>query len=274
MAGMPLRDLCARATGLPPEEAEELVRFGGIWLDSRQKLDPELPLPARGEFRVNFPAYGIWRFYEADPGRIVYEDGSVLVYDKESGRPSQGVPHDVHNNALSALVRLTGLELRLPHRLDAGTSGLLIMAKTREAAGELGKAFQKGRVSKRYVALSEGEGPAWDEQEVRAAVAKNAGKLVCRANGPGLAAHTTLRVLARRGAKTLFLAVPHTGRTHQIRLHLSFEGHPIAGDRFYGGVPRPRLMLRASGISFPHPLTGRPVVLGEPWEDDGGCGGK
>jgi RluA family pseudouridine synthase len=271
MAGRPLSDLCAMATGLCGEEAAELVRFGAVWLDSRQKTDPDLPLPASGEFRVNLPAYGPMRFYEADPGRIVYEDGHVLVYDKESGRPSQAVPHDAHNNVLSALGRLTGLELRLPHRLDAGTSGLLMTAKTRAAAGALGKSFQQGRVAKRYVALSGGGGPAWDETVADAAIAKNAGKLVCRENGPGLAARTTLRVLARRDRNTLFLAVPHTGRTHQIRLHLSFLGHPVAGDRFYGGTPAPRLMLRASGLAFPHPATGEVIVLGEPWRgEDGG----
>jgi RluA family pseudouridine synthase len=271
MAGRPLKELCAKVTGLGEAEAAELVRFGAAWVGSRQKTDPEMPLPESGDFRVNLPAYGLLRFYEADPERIVYEDDHVLVYDKESGRPSQGVPHDAHNNALSALERLTGCSLRLPHRLDAGTSGLLMTAKTREAAGELGKSFQKGRVAKRYVALSAGEGPEWDETEADASIAKNAGKLVARANGPGLAARTTLRVLARRGPKTLFLAVPHTGRTHQIRLHLSFLGCPVAGDRFYGGVPARRLMLRATGLAFPHPATGQVVVLGEPWRgEDGG----
>jgi RluA family pseudouridine synthase len=270
MAGLPLKALCAKVLGLGEEEAADLVRFGCMWLFSKPSLDPELPLPASGAFRLNLPAYGPSRFHEADPARIVYEDSHLLVYDKESGRFSQAVPHDAYNNALSALWRLTGVELRLPHRLDAGTSGLLIAAKTREAAGALGKAFQQGRVAKRYVALSEGDAPGWDEREADAAIAKNAGKLVARAKGPGLESRTTLKVIARRGAKTLFLAVPHTGRTHQIRLHLSFEGHPVKGDRFYGGVEAPRLMLRASGLAFPHPATGRAVVLGEPWSAEDG----
>jgi RluA family pseudouridine synthase len=271
MEGRPLWELCARATGLPPEEARGLVRFGGVWVDSRPRLDPELQLPGQGEFRVNFPAYGQVSFYEAAPSRIVYEDEHVLVYDKESGRPSQAVPHDAHNNVLSALWRLTGIGLRLPHRLDAGTSGLLLTAKTREAAGALGKAFQRGEVAKRYAALSAGDPPDWEEKDSEACIAKNAGRLLARANGPGLPARTTLKVIARRPGKTLFLAVPHTGRTHQIRLHLSFEGHPVMGDRFYGGAPHPRLMLRATGLSFPHPATGKTVVLGEPW--GGACGG-
>jgi 23S rRNA-/tRNA-specific pseudouridylate synthase len=270
MAGRPLYELLMRVTGLDADEAMDLVRFGAMWLDSRQRLDPMIPLPGEGEFRVNLPAYGPVRFHEADPGRIAYEDDWLLVYDKESGRPSQGVPHDAWNNALSAVGRLTGLSLRLPHRLDSGTSGLLIMAKTREAAGRMGKAFQAGKVEKRYLALSEGPGPEWGERLCEASIAKNAGRLIARANGPGLAAATSLTVLARRPGATLMLAVPHTGRTHQIRLHLSFEGHPVAGDRFYGGAPAPRLMLRASGVAFPHPATGAPMVLGGPWDGPGG----
>jgi 23S rRNA pseudouridine1911/1915/1917 synthase len=273
MEGRPLAELCAKVTGLDVEEAAGLVRFGGMWIDAHPKFMPELPLPGKGEFRVNFPAYGQKFFYEADPGRIVYEDDAVIVYDKESGRPSQAVPYDAYNNVTAALGRLTGLELRLSHRLDAGTSGLILSAKTKKDAGALGKAFEGGRVSKRYLALSAGDGPDWEERVCEASIAKHAGRMLARANGPGVWARTALRALARRGGRTLFLAIPHTGRTHQIRLHLSFEGHPVMGDRFYGGAPWPRLMLKASGLAFPHPRTGRTVRLGEPWDAEGAVSG-
>jgi 23S rRNA pseudouridine1911/1915/1917 synthase len=266
MTGRPLKELCAKISGLSIPEAEDLVDFGAMWIDNRQKRDPEFPLPGSGEFRLNYPAYGPVRFYETRKERVVYEDGEVLVYDKESGRPSQAVPHDAYNNVLAGLTRAGNPDSRLPHRLDAGTSGLLVVAKNQRSAGALGKAFAKGLVKKRYLALCSGAEPDWSEKTVTAAIAKNAGRLTARENGPGLDARTDLRILGREGGKFLILAIPHTGRTHQIRLHLSFAGLPVVGDEFYGGEKAPRLMLKAAGIAFPHPGDGRPAVLGDCWE--------
>jgi RluA family pseudouridine synthase len=203
-----------------------------------------------------------------DPKRIVFEDNDLLVYDKEAGRPSQAVPHDAYNNIHSSLTRLRGITLRLPHRLDAGTSGLLIIAKNLKAAGAMGKAFQKGEVKKRYLALATGVKPTWDSRRVDAPLAKSQGRLVVRENGPGLSATTDFTLLAWDSGCGLFLAEPLTGRTHQIRLHLSFLGYPIKGDTFYGGEPASRLMLKAAGISFKHPITGRPVVIGDGFDTD------
>ncbi|MDR1546189.1 MAG: RluA family pseudouridine synthase [Deltaproteobacteria bacterium] len=258
--------LVAALSGLEEVPARRLTEFGCLWLDARPAFEPDRLLGS-GVFRLNYPAYGPVQFYQADPARVVFEDDQLLVYDKESGRPAQGVPHDAFNNALAALERRAGLTLRLPHRLDAPTSGLMLLAKDRETAGRLGRAFQNGRIVKRYLALGQAPGPAWDEKCSTAFIAKEAARYEARAQGPGLAARTDLTVLARRAEGTLFLAEPRTGRTHQIRLHLAFEGWPIAGDRFYGGEPAARLMLRASGLAFRHPGDGRLVALGGPWAE-------
>jgi 23S rRNA-/tRNA-specific pseudouridylate synthase len=271
LAGREASVFCAELTGLPEAQARELVLFGAFWLAARPLLDPLAILRAGQAYRLNFPRYGPRRFYRADPSRIVYQDRDILVYDKESGRPVQGVPHDAHNNLLSALGILTGLELRLPHRIDAGTSGLVVLAKSREAASFMGRSFQEGRVIKRYLALSAGSPPAWEEKDIRAAIAKLGPRYVARANGPGLPALTRARVLAAVGPKILFLAKPFTGRTHQIRLHLSSEGFPVDGDPFYGGAEDRRLMLRASGLSFLLPC-GRPLTLGGPFGEEFGDG--
>jgi RluA family pseudouridine synthase len=253
--------------GLSEEDAAELVRFGCLWLNRAQMADPEERLPGSGFFRLNFPAYGPQKFYEASPGRVAYEDGEVLVYNKESGRPSLPVPYDSHNNAQAALIRLFGRPLWLIHRLDMGTSGLLLFAKTRRAAGFLGKSFARGAVKKRYLALSAGPPPEWRERDVSAPIAKVQNRFTVRVNGPGLSARTRFRVLAAKGGLVLFLAIPYTGRTHQIRLHLSLLEYPVIGDPFYGGGPGERLMLRASGLSFGHPSGQRRIVLGGPWEE-------
>ena len=265
-------ELVARLTRQAPSEAETLVAFGCLWLDDRPSLDPAQSLAGHQQFRFNPPAYGPVRFYEADPGRIVHEDNDLLVYHKEAGRPSQAVPYDAHNNVLAALGRLLARRggpsrLWLPHRLDAETSGLLLLAKNQAAAGVLGRAFQAGQVAKAYLALGLGSRPERESFQVEAAIAKEGARYVVRAEGPGRPARTKFTVLEEgpfedggpEMREALFLAEPLTGRTHQIRLHLAWAGWPIRGDRFYGRAeeeearPAPRLMLAAVGLSLAHP---------------------
>jgi 23S rRNA pseudouridine1911/1915/1917 synthase len=267
LAGEPTWRLVAKLGPLSPEEARDLVDFGSLWLQDRPQPDPAKPLETGQKFRLSWPRYGPNRFYQADPGRIVFQDETALVYNKESGRPAQSVPHDNYNNAQAALERLTGQVLRLPHRLDAGTSGLLLVARSSAAAGILGQAFSAGRVRKLYLALTQGPPPLWSEKTVRACVAKAGQHYVARATGPGKPAQTILRVIATQGGLVLWAAEPLTGRTHQIRLHLAFEGYPILGDTFYGGGPYPRLALRAAGLRFKLPSTKEILTLSPPEEE-------
>jgi RluA family pseudouridine synthase len=266
MEGEPVTSLVRRLTKLNEEAANDLVDFGAMWVNRSQILDKDFKLPKEGTFRLCLAEYGTQRFYETDLSRIVLEDEDIIVYRKESGRPSQAVPHDAYNNVHSALMRLRGIFLRLPHRLDIGTSGLLLLAKTQQAAGFLGKAFQRGGVRKRYLALATGEIPKWKEKEVSAFIAKEDSHYVVRENGPGLLGRTLFKVIGAKDNKVLFLAIPFTGRTHQIRLHLSYLGYPIIGDTFYGGLQNDRLMLEASGLDFPHPKSHERVILGGPWD--------
>ncbi|MDR1166543.1 MAG: RluA family pseudouridine synthase [Deltaproteobacteria bacterium] len=265
-AGRPLRALIAQITGFPDEEARRLVVFGAAWLDRHVQLDPDHPLPGEGGFRLNYPPYGVNRFYECSEERVFYEDEDILVYDKESGVATQGVPHDNYNNVLAALTRLRGGEFRLAHRLDVGTSGLVLLAKSKRAASGLGLSFRKGQVEKRYLAVSVGEAPRWTQMTVEAPIAKIARRLVARANGPGLEAKTAFSFLAAANGRLLFLAQPKTGRTHQIRLHLCFLDYPVLGDERYDGESASRLYLRASGVALRHPVTGRELSLGGPFE--------
>ena len=182
------------------------------------------------------------------------------------------MPYDAHNNVLAALGRLLAkrggpARLWLPHRLDAETSGLLLLAKNQVAAGAVGRAFQSGQVAKGYLALGLGSRPERDFFQVEAAIAKEGARYVTRASGPGREARTNFTVLDQRDfeaggpemKEVLFRAEPLTGRTHQIRLHLAWAGWPIRGDRFYGRAeleearPAPRLMLAAVSLGLPHP---------------------
>lgn len=270
------------------ELAVELVEFGSVWLDDRPCFRPDSTLSGYSSFRLNPPVYGPEKFYEADPERIVYEDHDILIYNKESGRPSHGVPYDAYNNVLAASGRLLAgrghkPDLWLLHRLDADTSGLLMMAKNKNAAGILGKAFQEGLVAKEYLCLGLGTTPEKESFEVNAHITKEGRRYVVRPGGPGLKAKTLFSVLDMEDfsindsddkiewKKVLFRAEPLTGRTHQIRLHLAWTGWPIVGDRFYGRPegdqtsPESRLMLASAGLSFPHPRDGRKTDIKLPY---------
>jgi 23S rRNA-/tRNA-specific pseudouridylate synthase len=270
LVGQPAWALVSRVLPtLSQEEAIELAGFGTLWLDDRLAPDPMAKL-GTGAFRLNMPRYKPVVYYEIDPGRLVVSDGDIIVYDKESGPSTVPAPYDAKNNLVSAMERRYCLDLRAPHRLDAATSGLVILAVNRLAASRMGKAFQGGKVRKRYLALSRGPKPAFSETMVRAAISKRDGRYWAKEDGPGYPSQTRVTFLRSFGDdKVLFMAEPLTGRTHQIRLHLAFLGYPIAGDRLYGGEAAPRLMLRASGLSFRHPGTGEPLTLGGPWPEEG-----
>jgi RluA family pseudouridine synthase len=266
LLGAPAWKLVKVLINLNEADSKELVAFGSLWLNNSLTLEPELPL-INGHFRLNLPAYGPKLFYEINPERVVYEDKDIIVYNKEAFRPSQGVPHDAQNNVLAAMERRTGLTLRLPHRLDAATSGLLLLAVTREAASRLGRSFQTGKVFKRYLAVSQGPLPDWKEKTLETIITKESGRYQAKNTGAGLRSVTKFTVLDISQGMVLFLAQPLTGRTHQIRLHLAFMNYPILGDTLYGGEKAQRLMLRASGLSFRHPGTGIQMTLGGPWPE-------
>jgi 23S rRNA-/tRNA-specific pseudouridylate synthase len=134
------------------------------------------------------------------------------------------------------------------HRLDRDTSGAMVFPKSRAAAAWLSDALQEGRVEKIYRALVAGS-PAADRWETDAPIAP-AGKSRFAVGAGGREARTEFRVLSRGSGATLVEALPRTGRTHQIRLHLAHTGHPVFGDTRYGGPPCARMMLHCRAMGF------------------------
>jgi len=210
----------------------------------------------------------------------IFEDGDFLVINKPSSwitnsaatTKDQPVVQDwlaknfKFETSSSKLYR-SGIV----HRLDKETSGLLLIAKTKEAFHNLQKQFKERRVAKKYRALVHGK-VEMGEGEIKAPV----GRLPWRRNRFGVLpggreAATEYKVLenyeTKEGKYSLLELFPKTGRTHQIRIHLKYLGHPIVGDTFYAGrktarrdrVWCPRLFLHASEISFLHPKTGERV---------------
>jgi 23S rRNA pseudouridine1911/1915/1917 synthase len=169
----------------------------------------------------------------------------------------------------------SGDELRpgIVHRLDAGTSGLIVVACSAEAFDELRRRFAEHRVQRVYAALVRGE-PAHDAFGIDAPLGRRAARIVVDRT-EGRAASTDIRVLERLGKTSLVDAAPRTGRTHQIRVHLAAAGHPIVGDRAYGGMDETarrlgltRPFLHSRDLELEHPITDRLIALTEPLAPD------
>jgi 23S rRNA pseudouridine1911/1915/1917 synthase len=240
-------------------------------------------------FEVELPAPVEPRAVAEDlPLPILYEDADLVVIDKPAGmvvHPGAGHSHGTVVNALLHHVEdLSGVggELRpgIVHRLDRGTSGVMIAAKHDAAHQELSRQFHDREVEKEYVALV--WGLVQQGRRIDAAIGRDPGdrqKMSTRARRARSAVTRVTRAEHLRGVSLLHVAIA-TGRTHQIRVHLSAIGHPIVGDPTYGGVHRRvahdvravqrlrRPFLHAARIVFTHPSEGRRMEYSSPLPDD------
>jgi tRNA pseudouridine32 synthase/23S rRNA pseudouridine746 synthase len=189
---------------------------------------------------------------------ILHEDRDMVVVHKPSGLLSvPGRTPDLFDSVLSR-VRATHPQAQAVHRLDLGTSGVLVVATRRKAEAVLRQQFQDRRTAKVYLALVRGV-MRQDVGQVDLPLIcdwpNRPRQMVCQTTGkPAL---TDYEVLERGPDSTLVRLRPHTGRSHQLRVHMASLGHPIAGDTLYGDdAPAPRLMLHASQLGLFHPYAG------------------
>jgi tRNA pseudouridine32 synthase/23S rRNA pseudouridine746 synthase len=213
---------------------------------------------------------------------VIYEDAAILALNKPPGLSSQGGRGQVNtlDELLWAFAKSNGNRPRLIHRLDRDTSGVILTAKTKPAAGALGKAMMARRFAKTYHALIAPDPPEplqglIDQPLRRHEMGREAYMRVCEPDHPDAeTAQTRYRTLHQGDGAALMEMSPLTGRMHQIRVHLASLGRPILGDVRYGGALTlkgaavPRLMLHASRLSFPHPADGRTMTLEAPWPAD------
>ena len=212
---------------------------------------------------------------------ILYQDGSLMVISKPAGMPT----HPTASLRSGTLVnRLLGMGVPLSrvgdedrpgvvHRLDAGTSGLMVVAKDDRTHIALAEMFRRHAVDRRYLAMVRGH---IDHEEITidAPLGRDRARIKVRP-GTGREASTEVRVRERLRDVTLIEARPRTGRTHQIRVHLAAIGHPVLGDRRYGGggddatsfgLARP--FLHSWRIAFDHPVSGIRIELEDPLPPD------
>lgn len=184
---------------------------------------------------------------------MLHEDADYLAINKAAGINSQRTPYQLKGTveyAVAMYLKACGSNepARVIHRLDRGTSGVMFFPKHKRSATYISLLLKEGKVEKVYWALVPGvpEEEAW---QVNAPVAK-LGKFRYGVALPGKEAQTSFRVLQSGKGATLVEARPHTGRTHQIRVHLLHCGLPIIGDATYGGAAAPRMMLHCRQMSF------------------------
>ena len=212
--------------------------------------------------------------------RLLHADEALLVLDKPSGLLSVPGRGPEHADCLSARVQALYPDARVMHRLDMDTSGLLVMARSAEAQRQLGLDFAQRRVDKRYEAVVAGlpcTGSASPDgwQAVRLPLIvdwpNRPRSKVCFQHGKP--SFTQWRRLDDHelpsGVVASRLALwPHTGRSHQLRVHMQALGHPILGDRLYAPPSlqqaAPRLLLHACQLALPHPVSGQWLVFDSP----------
>ena len=211
---------------------------------------------------------------------VLHEDAHVLVLNKPAGLSSQGGRIKAHtlDDLLWAFMRSNGKRPELVHRLDRDTSGVILAAKTKPAAGFLGKALQARRLVKSYVALvsaaPEPRQGVIDVPLVRQEIGRESYMRVAAPETPGAQASLSrYRTVAASEEGALVELEPKTGRMHQLRVHMASIGRPLVGDARYGGAltfagrAAPRLMLHAAKLTFPHPEGGRMTVEAPPPAD-------
>ena len=269
----------ASRLAIPRAEAQRAIALGGVLVDGVAR--PKSHRLGGGELVEVDRAPALHLPAEGPALELAYRDEHLAVVRKPSGLPT----HPTESRRSGTVVnRLLGMDLPLApsggvlrpgivHRLDAGTSGLLVVACDDPTYGALAAMFRRHDADRRYLALVRGD-VQHERFEVDAPLGRAGARIRVDATA-GRRAATSFEVHERMGRATLLEAAPRTGRTHQIRVHLCAVGHPILGDGRYGGggddargLGLSRPFLHAWRIAFDHPVTSERLELEDPLPRD------
>ena len=269
-AALRLDQLVAQRTGLSRRAAREALKLGGVQVDRKRVRVAGRMLKPGTEVRVAFdpdlpPVPDL-------PIPVVFEDRWLLAVDKPAGLATQGTWASDRHDLLALLkTQRPDLDLALHHRLDQGTSGLLVFAKDPKANKGLAEAFASRDLEKLYLArISEPLAACTVEAPIGRLRGADPGRFGCAGDlMDPKSARTDVRPATDEEAAGLvpghwLVARIHTGRTHQIRVHLAHLGRPILGDTLYGGEASDRLWLHAWRLGLRHPVTGEDLHLEAP----------
>ena len=197
--------------------------------------------------------------------RILYEDRALIFIDKPPGLVVQRRMFAPDEPFLHDLVQRYTSPAFLMQRLDRGTSGVIFFSKLADINARLTRQFERKRIRKTYLAICEGE--LAERQTIDAPIAR-VGTIKFAVRDDGKRAVTHVAPVASSTAGSLVEIALETGRTHQIRVHLSALGHPLAGDWLYGERNAARPMLHATELEMLHPLTGQILRVAAPVPND------
>jgi 23S rRNA-/tRNA-specific pseudouridylate synthase len=252
--------LRVKLSHIPSTEIPERVAWGGVFVNGIEaNQDCVLPIPCKLEYYE--PRFDISNaadyFPQWQDNFVLYEDEFLIVVYKPARLPTNPGKEQKYFNLKSYVQQYTGCVLHLPSRLDMSTCGVCLMSKHPSTHKPLQRLYEHGLVMKFYCFAS-AETPEWRYLDVNTLIGKDREHPVLRrvVDQGGKASRTEIWNVASR-AHSLFLARPHTGRTHQIRVHARHIGVPICGDNFYhGAVNAQGLQLMAYCLRFRHPRGG------------------
>lgn len=273
------RVLALRLSGLSRSHLQQLIDGGAVTLNGQPLGKPAHKLKAGDSLEVELrpTAQALAFAPESMALDVVHEDDDLLVINKPAGLVVHPAAGHWSGTLLNGLLAHHEGARHLPragivHRLDKDTSGLMLVARSARAFDALVALIAAREVQRLYLALAHGPWRRDDTVVVDRAIGRDpANRLRMASFGPQASsakpAQTTVRALATGPRHTLVACKLHTGRTHQIRVHLAWLGHPLVGDTLYGGRAEcglERQALHAHRLALRHPVDGRPLVFDQP----------
>ncbi|HSL01177.1 MAG TPA: RluA family pseudouridine synthase [Rubrobacteraceae bacterium] len=271
-AGERLDRTIARRLDISRSAVQRIIQAGGVRVGGEGEATSSRRVVGGERVEVELPEEGLRE--EEIPVPVVYEDEHVLVVDKPAGlvvHPGAGNRAGTLVNALLGRGISGGGDPVRPgvvHRLDRDTSGLLVLAKGEPAYSRLVRMMGEREVRRVYRAVVVGEGLP-ETGTIDSPVGRDPDNPTLMAAGVGRPAVTHFEVLRESGGYSMLAVRLETGRTHQIRVHLSAIGNPVYADPLYGAaVPNRRLWLHAENLALEHPVTGEGLDLASPIPQD------